>query len=317
MPRILHLITGLETGGAERMLARLVLRTDRRRFPTAVVSMTGPGAIGPEIAAAGAPLYDLGLRRGRPDPRGLFRLIRILRATRPDIVQSWLYHADLLGLMGRKLGFVRHLVWNVRCTDMTGNAVVRGTLSRLSGVPDAVIANSATGERFHRGIGYRARRWAVIPNGFDTDLLQPAPEARRRRAAFGIGARVVQLGERRDLDRLYPAFDLVTLSSAYGEGFPNVLGEAMASGVPCVATDVGDAAAIIGDCGGIVPPRDPAALAAAWARIAALAPAARAALGLRARARIVENYALDRIVAQYEALYDEIAGGTPIRPRPA
>ena len=126
-------------------------------------------------------------------------------------------------------------------------------------------------------------------------------------AAYGLRDRVLRLGERRDLERLYPAFDIVTLSSAFGEALPMVLGEAMSCGIPCVATDSGDAALVIGDAGIVVPPRDPAALAAGWHQLVALGPAGRQALGERARARIVEHYDLDRVVPRYTALYEEIA----------
>jgi glycosyltransferase involved in cell wall biosynthesis len=116
------------------------------------------------------------------------------------------------------------------------------------------------------------------------------------------------LGERGDLPAIYPIADIVTLSSAFGEGFPNVLAEAMSCAVPCVATDVGDAGDIIGETGIVVPPRHPMALAAAWERLAALAPDDRYALGVTARARIVEQFDLSAIVARYEALYQTIGG---------
>src|SRR5205823_13598964 len=122
-------------------------------------------------------------------------------------------------------------------------------------------------------------------------------------AAHGLGKRALLLGDRPDIESLYPAFDIVTLSSAFGEALPMVLGEAMASGVPCVATDSGDAGLVVGDTGIIVPPRDPAALAAGWRELVALGAEGRRALGVRARAHIVANYSLERIVAQYEALY--------------
>ncbi len=375
MPSILHLITGLETGGAERMLARLVARIDHGRFPSVVVSMTDTGAIGVAISDAGVRLHTLGMRRGRPDPRAILRLARIMRELRPAVLQTWLYHADLLGLVVRQLGYAPRLVWNLRCTESSGSPAIRWILSRASGVPDAVIVNSRAGQRFHEGIGYRPRRWMHLPNGFDTAALHPDPEARRRRrvelgiaedtdaillparydpmkdhatflaaaarlaavrpqalfalagggidtqnralmaaiAEHGLGERIVLLGERADLDVLYPAFDLVTLSSAYGEGFPNVLGEAMACGIPCVATDIGDSAEIIGDTGVTVPPCDPEALAAGWRRVLALGAEERAALGVRARERILRDYDLGAIVARYEALYEEIAAESVTR----
>jgi glycosyltransferase involved in cell wall biosynthesis len=85
----------------------------------------------------------------------------------------------------------------------------------------------------------------------------------------------------------------------------------MACGVPCVATDIGDSALVIGDAGIIVPPHDPPALAAGWQRMIALGCAGRRSLGVRARARIVENYDLERIVPRFEALYSEIAEASP------
>src|SRR6202035_3486276 len=103
MIAVLHLITGLELGGAERMLANIVGRADRRRFRSVVVSMTGPGRMGPLIEAEGITVRSLGLRRGVPDPRGILRLLRTFREVRPDILQTWLYHADLLGLIARQL----------------------------------------------------------------------------------------------------------------------------------------------------------------------------------------------------------------------
>ena len=101
MAAIVHLITGLETGGAERMLARLATGLDRDRYRSVVVSMTGPGVMGPPLASAGIELRTLDMRRGIADLRGITRLATILREVRPDILQTWLYHADLLGTVAR------------------------------------------------------------------------------------------------------------------------------------------------------------------------------------------------------------------------
>jgi len=116
------------------------------------------------------------------------------------------------------------------------------------------------------------------------------------------------LGPRDDMARVYSALDITTLSSAFGEGCPNVLLEAMACGVPCVATDCGDSAAILGPTGGVVPPRNPDALAAAWERLISLGTDTRRSLGSRARDRVTRTYALPAIVSSYDALYGEFAG---------
>jgi glycosyltransferase involved in cell wall biosynthesis len=117
-----------------------------------------------------------------------------------------------------------------------------------------------------------------------------------------LNAAVALVGERTDIESLYPAFDIASLSSAFGEGFPNAVAEAMAAGVPCVATDVGDCRDIVAETGRIVAPRDADALAAAWESLLTLAPDARASLGAAARARIVAHYDVARLVAETEMI---------------
>lgn len=113
---------------------------------------------------------------------------------------------------------------------------------------------------------------------------------------LGLGGKVLWRGARSDMPAVYPALDLLA-SSSTGEGFSNVIGEAMAAGVPCVVTDVGDSAWIVGDTGSVVPPGDPMALAAAWAEWLACPPEVRAAAGLRARARIERDFSVDALAA--------------------
>ena len=368
--QIVHLITGLEAGGAERMLARVVAGSDRDRFASLVISMTTGGAMEGLLKRAGIRTETLGMPRGRADPRGFIRLLRILRAWNPHLLQTWLYHADLFGLSARLLGHWPRLVWNIRCTESVGSAALRRVLSSCSAMPDAVVVNSIAGQRFHKErLGYRPKRWEYIPNGFDTRELRPDEAARRRlrgelgiaetsavigmaaryhpmkdhasffaaaarlaeRRAdvvfvlagsgitpdnreiaatinkFGLTPRVRLLGERLDIGAVYSAFDIATLSSAFGEGCPNVLGEAMACGVPCVATDSGDSAQLLSDTGLVVPRCDPAALAAAWERFAAMPSDERQGFGRRARERVVRDYDIDVIIRKYEAFYAEIA----------
>jgi glycosyltransferase involved in cell wall biosynthesis len=123
----------------------------------------------------------------------------------------------------------------------------------------------------------------------------------------GVADHYLLLGQRDDLNQLYCAMDVLVSASAYGEGFPNVIGEAMACAVPCVVTDVGDSAHIVGDSGLVVPPRDVEALAAAIQKLLLLSHEERNQLGMAARRRIEENYALPKVVERYQNLYEEVA----------
>ena len=113
------------------------------------------------------------------------------------------------------------------------------------------------------------------------------------------------LGERSDVSDLMSAMDIFCQSS-WSEAFPNVLGEAMATGVPCVATDVGDSAVIVGETGVVVPPRDENALAAGIERLLTMPQESRRALGASACARIGANYTLEAMVDQYAELYERL-----------
>jgi glycosyltransferase involved in cell wall biosynthesis len=123
---------------------------------------------------------------------------------------------------------------------------------------------------------------------------------------------VVRLGRRDDVPRLLAAADVVVSSSAFGEGFSNVLAEGMSCGLPAVATDVGDARMIVGDAAGmVVPAGDPGALAAAVRMLAAEGREGRAKRGLEARARILAGFTMDRAIEAFAQLYCPIADGKP------
>lgn len=372
LTKIIHLITDLDTGGAEMMLLKLLAHMDGERFANVVISLTDRGTLGEQIAALGVPVFTLGMRRGLPNPLGIGRLVRLLRQEKPDILQTWLYHADLLGTISSRLVHVPTLCWNIRCSDMDMSRysrlsrLVLHILAGLSGCPDIVIVNSEAGRRLHETLRYSPRRWEIVPNGFDLNRFHPDPAARQSlreeldvppdtvlislvarfdpmkdhhtfleaagRIAheqssvhfvlagkgieqlagivdeMGLGARVHLLGERSDIPRIMAALDILALSSAFGEGFPNVVGEAMACGIPCVATDVGDAASIIGETGIVVQPRDPAGMADAWKQLIEMPDAERQALGKDARRRVERLFSIESIVGRYQSLYRGIAG---------
>jgi glycosyltransferase involved in cell wall biosynthesis len=365
MITVVHIITALGSGGAERVLYLVATgRAERREIRHVVVSLTDEGIYGPKLRAAGVELACLGMQRGRSPLASFLALVRLLRTLRPNVLMTWLYHADLMGTLAGRLAGVRQIIWNVRCSDMdfkryapTTRRIV-GVLARLSRVPWAVATNSEAGRSAHESLGYHPKRWVYLPNGYDTELWKPdaadraslrhelgfsetdrvigmvarvdpqkdhasflaaAAELQAKRPdvrvlLVGRGTRqlalpealrsaVVAVGERQDVPRLTRTLDLLVSSSAYGEGFPNVIGEAMASGIACVATDVGDSDLIIGDTGRIVPPRDTAALAAAIAELLDLPPAELHALGLRARRRIETEFSIDGCLERYGALF--------------
>jgi glycosyltransferase involved in cell wall biosynthesis len=122
----------------------------------------------------------------------------------------------------------------------------------------------------------------------------------------GIQAHCHLLGERKDIPRLFSAMDIATSSSA-SEAFPLSVGEAMACGAPCVVTNVGDSAFIVGKTGKVVEPRNPGALAQAWRELIEAGPEARRRLGMAARRRVQQCFALPAIVERYQAIYAQLA----------
>jgi glycosyltransferase involved in cell wall biosynthesis len=128
----------------------------------------------------------------------------------------------------------------------------------------------------------------------------------REVARAGLRERATLLGERDDIQRVLAGLDVLAVSSAWGESFPLIVGDAMASGVPCVVTDIGDCPALVGDTGIVVPRRDSEGLAAVIERLIALGPEARRRLGVAARARIQDTYSVERTTQQYEQLYQTL-----------
>jgi glycosyltransferase involved in cell wall biosynthesis len=374
--KVAHVIVGLGPGGAERMLVKLLGAIDRERFPSEVFTLLSiRDAITPEIDALGIPVTSLRMTRVLPDPIALVRLSALLRKSRPHVLQTWMYHADVVGgLAAAMTGQRLPVVWNIRATNPQAAFLRRRTrylahvCARMSRwLPQAIICCSAEARRVHVSLGYQDSRIRVIPNGFDIDTFRPDHRARAavrselgisaetwvigmvarfdphkdhrsfldaaRRlkavhpdvrfllcgpnisaangqlrewiAAAGVDADCHLLGRRQDIPRITAALDIATLSSAE-EGFPNVLGEAMSCAVPCVATDVGDSARLIGDTGRVVPPRNPRALADAWHELIALGRPNIRALGTRARRRIAQHFSIDQVARAYEDVYASV-----------
>jgi len=373
--RIAHLITGLATGGAEMSLAKLVCGMDKSRFDNVVLNMGGGDSyLSRTIEAGGAEVVTVAMRPKRRAPFGLARLLAHLALNKPDILQTWLHHADLVGLYASRIIGVP-LIWNLRCAELDpadhpGSLfTILRHLARNSSVPRAVIVNSTAGKMAHEAIGYHPARWEVIPNGFDIDIFKPDQAAydalrdeigvkqdcpviglvaryhmmkdhstfikaagllsarkpdvhfvmvgtgvdennaglTRAIADAGIGSKVHLLGEKENIPAITAGFDIATCSS-YSEGFPNVVGEAMSCGVPCVVTDVGDCSEVVGDTGIVVNARDPGGMAQGWESILSMDPDRRKTMGQSARDRVAFLFSLDKVARKYESIYERIVG---------
>ena len=194
MIKIIHVIASLEVGGSETTLARLLRRRDRSRFECAVISLTTAGRLGPEIEACDVPVHASGMRSALSAPHALVRLARLLRRLEPDIVHTWLYHANLLGGLASRFAGNPPVIWSIRQTnvDRSGNklstlAVAKAGAWLSSRLPAAITTNAEAARASHGAFGYDPGKFVVIPNGFDLDEFQPDPEARRSvRAELGF-----------------------------------------------------------------------------------------------------------------------------------
>lgn len=385
MIKVIHLISGLEVGGAEKQLIQLVSLSNPNRFKHIIISMQTEGVLGAvlnqknhinkpldNIHSNNIKIYSLGMKRGRISIQGFFKLIAILIKEKPTILQTWLYHADLMGLLAGKFSRIPKIIWNIRCSNMdlsqysTLTSFVIKLCSWFSSWPNAVVVNSKSGKKIHEQLGYRVNHWEWIPNGFRTNYFKPDVSARKRirdtlhlnedtiliamvarfdpmkdhfsfllaakellktvpKARFaliGLGMEtnnkvlmekienlqlqqhVLLMGVRLDMPEVMNAVDILTVASAFGEGFPNVIGEAMASKVLCVSTDVGDAALLIEDKSSIVEPANPLQLCEAWIKLITLNEESKEAMRDSARSKIVNEYDLTHIVGRYEKFYE-------------
>lgn len=371
MIRAAFIITGLSTGGSETMLLKVLERIDRTRFSCYVVSLSDKGEIGPRIEALRIPVFALGMRSSRLKLSKFAYLVKHLRALKPDLVHTWMYHADLIGGLAARVAGVRAIGWRVNHSNLDPALNRRSTLwvmracARLSSwLPRKILSCSEKAYRVHVDAGYSAGKMSVVPNGFDLSRFRPDAIARdsvRRELKLGSSQRLVGLiaryhpqkniegfveaahavasarpdvhfvmagsglestnillrkaiactpfaarfhllGRRDDVPRLMAALDVFALSS-HGEAFPNVVGEAMACGVPCVVTDVGDSAEIVGATGRIVSAGDMVRLGDEIVALLDLPPLERVRLGQQARERVREKYEIDSVVEQYQRFY--------------
>lgn len=353
------------------MLLKILQQVDRSRFTPTVISLIGLGEIGPRIRALGIQVYTIDMSYSLIGIFKLFGLFRVFRRLKPDLVHTWMYHADLLGGVVARLSGCSRVVWCIRQSNLSPSENKRTTLIVVKAcslfshwVPSQIISCSQRAAEVHVSVGYQSDKLHVIPNGFDLSRFVPDKSSRIKvRAELGLGAdtplvgliarfdsqknhigfieaadqvhrqmpsvhfllvgtgvtnanavlddaikakglqdHMHLLGRRDDIPQLMASLDVLA-SSSHGEAFPNVLGEAMACGVPCVVTDVGDSAEIVGDTGRVVAAGDMNGLAERLVEILSKPPEYRSALGGKARSRVEANYEISKVTRLYENFY--------------
>jgi len=379
--RIVHVIPGLGTGGAEIVLAALAeTLAPATCMHHVVVPSRGTNSenfVSDRLRDAGAQITALGTAGIAGHGVALRNLRRLIRAERPQLIHGWMHYGNLAatiaswGLPNQKHLWAIHQSFNGYSREKPRARLGIRIAARLSSRPDAIVYVSRAAAEQHQTLGFSAANAVVIPNGIDCQRFSPKPEIRsliRRELGFdekhlivgmvarfhpmkdhhtflqaaasvsqrvpgvrfvlvghgmdlentvlagmisacGVRNSTVLLGERHDLERLYNAFDVLASSSSWGEAFPLVLCEAMACGVPCVTTDVGDSGFIVGDRDRTVPPRNPTALGSALLRLLEADQSWRRAAGAIGRARIAENFSLAAMARRYAELYRALLHG--------
>ena len=173
---VIHVIVGLNIGGAETALCRLVQSMNFCRHT--VISLTDVGPLGLYLRTQGVNVVGLGIQP-KQIAIPIFRLTKIIRDLNPDIIQTWMYHADLVGGIAGVMAGVTHIVWGVRNTGIPqGKLSVTYLIIRVAAalsyfIPTTIVCNSEAGKDSHIKIGYKKSKLLVIPNGFDVNILSP------------------------------------------------------------------------------------------------------------------------------------------------
>jgi glycosyltransferase involved in cell wall biosynthesis len=375
--KVLHIITGLETGGAEMMLYKLLAANNNSSQKFEVLSLMELGRIGRQIELLNVPLYTLSLNRQRPFSfRACLKCIHLVNKIRPDVIQGWMYHGNIVSTF---VSFVLRLrfykvktIWNIRHSlyEINREKFLTRLLIRVSKYfsifPNVIIYNSIVSSKQHEKLGFFSKNNNVIPNGFDIKLFHPSKSTyaefrnqlkvsadtllignfaryhpmKDHRTLFlavrevvklnknicfvlagsnitidnielinliedlKISQNVKLLGECSNMHEIFPALDLLVTSSAWGEGFPNVIGEALACGVPCVVTDVGDSALVVDRFGKVVNHGDYKSLSNEIINMLQLLPNEIEILGKEARKFIRSKYSIDTILDLYIKIYE-------------
>jgi glycosyltransferase involved in cell wall biosynthesis len=371
--QILHIITGLNKGGAETLLYNLC--EEDNQFKHTIISLSDIQALESSFSEQNnINVFSLNFPDGKIKISGIYKLYRLIKTINPDIVQTWMIHADFVGGLAARFAGIRNIFWGVHHTILFHGSIKWSTIAILKFnallsyfIPKKIVYCAEKSRSVQESIGFNKSKGVVIQNGYDvkkfsknSDLghsfreeikiaddtflighvsrYDPLKDQNTLIEALGIlkkyrlnftavligknldndnndlvrkieekhlSEHIHLLGLRDDIPVVMNAIDLFVLSSI-SEAFPNVLNEAMACGVPCVTTNVGDAALIVKDTGWIVPPKNPKLMSNA---IIDAETECRSKNSLwhgrkdECHKRIKENFSLQKMTEKYKKLW--------------
>ncbi len=371
MIKVAHISTGLETGGAEVQLMRLLGAFDKNKFELMVIGLDRDTYLGDRIRDLGIPVYALNVKK---KPRAIAQAYTLLKEFNPDVIHGTMYEGGVIGsVLRRFLAKKPPVIWtvhegleNYRKESLRKQLQLR-LWGLMSSLPEVLMYVSHLNCEQHLSWGFNNKKSLVIPNGVDTQRFYPNNKARsmiRKElnipkdsfvvgitarfhpvknhlgfihsaailakshpsthfimvgtnidadnqaltdliATYGLQENIHLLGNREDIPDIVNAYDIAALTS-FGEAFPLTLGEAMASAVPCVATNVGDNDFIIKATGRVVPVNDNEAMATAWQTLLEMDKQAFKQLGEDALQRVLNKFTLKQQVMQHEGLYETL-----------
>ena len=370
--KIVHIITGLGDGGAELTLFKICKHDTANKH--VVISLKDKGKYYSLLNKLGVKVYYLNMSFF--SIYKFFFLIKIINSLKPNIVQTWLVHADFLGGIAARLAGIRNIIWNVRYSNieigkskLTTILILR-ILSKLSYIiPLFIIIVSKRAKKIYEKKGYDKKKLKFIPNGYDLSILKvnkikkkyfkkkfnikkqipiignvarydPQKDhlnllnalslIRSKNIDFFcilVGSNINQnnidlvskikklrlsnfvrlLGRNDNIPKVMNGLDIHVLSSCYGEGFPNVIAESMACGTPCITTDVGDAAFIVGKTGWVVPPKNSIKLSKAIENaIDEMDTAKWSKRCNKARLAIKEKFSINKMLKSYNKVWIKV-----------